>query len=231
MKKQSSKGPIKATGFRIVLAVSIVLIVALSGVGFSYGVGFVQSYAKTVSEKQAQSKSSDENIQQLIKTKAFLEENSSVINKIAALRTNGKSNEHYPEIEIINIVRSLAAKNDISVTGIAQVLDSSGQSDGATPGATGSTAPATPPAGSAASTPGSAATGSTPQASSSETVAVSVTLGESVEYESYLQFLYDIEQNIPLLKVDSVNVSHSAGASPNKVSAGDTTIHLFIKKN
>lgn len=217
---REGKKQMNATMLRMVLFGMMGVIVAISAAGFIYGVTFVRTYAQQVSGKRSSAEASNNTVQTLENTKKQLNTNADVIAKANQLRADGKSNENYPEIKIINAVRQLASKNNLTINTITQGADTPATTT--TPGGTAST-----PQPSTSTTGGATAT--TPTAAS-DTVSIAVAMTTPVNYKDYLQFLYDIEQNLPILKVDGVTVKPSENGSTDMVNAETLTIRMYIKK-
>ncbi len=205
-----------AKKLRIVLFLTMILIVLGSAAAFSYGVNFVRSYALEISKKRSDAEQSNSSLQSLQTTEQLLKDNQGVIKKAEQLRADGKSNTKYPEIKIINMVKQIARANNI---GIASISATGGSSAGS-----GTTAPSGSSSTTQPNTPGTAGA-----AVASDTVSVSVALTSPTNYRDYLQFLYDIEQSLPIMKVDGIDISPSNN-SQDQITAGTLTIHMYIKQ-
>lgn len=208
-----------ATLLRTLLFVSILVVTLIASAGFLFGLGIIKGYAVEVSHKKVDAEASNGNIQALERIKKELGENSDILNKVSLL----KSDSQFPEFRIVDEIRKIAANNNLTI-------DSFTYADSAT--ATG-TAPAT---GSTTTPP---ATTTTPPAGTSvgpKTVSLSVTLKSPITYSNLLQFTYDIEQNLPKMKLTGISVSAGAGSQsgdqsasdPNQVSIQPITIEMYI---
>lgn len=207
-----------ARKLRIILVALMALIILASGAAFTFGVNFIKEYALEISSKRSAAEASDSSLQSLQETETFLNNNQAVLDKADRLRADAKSNEKYPEIAIIESVRKLAQANNLGIESIA----ASGSGNGAS-GSSNTTAqqPTT-------TTPPTSGTTAAPL-TTSDTVSVSVSLSTPTNYRNFLQFLADVEQSVPLMKVDGVDLS-PANSSNNQITASAITIHMYIKK-
>lgn len=200
------KGKLTASNLRIILIVSILIIAAASAFGFSYGINYIQKYAGDVSKKKIDAQASNGTIASLQGAQEKLDATKDVKEKLQLL----KSTSDFPEFRIYDEVKSVAQKNGIEI-------DSFSYGDATTASSTTQAQPATP-----AGTPTATIAPST-----SNVVSLTVKLKSPVSYQSYLQFLYDIEQRLPILKVESISLT--AGQSSSSVTADQLTIQMYKK--
>lgn len=214
-----------AVALRAVLAIMILLIFGLAGVGFTFAQQKLLAYAKDISHKKADAEASNNTINSLRNMEQKLNSNQAISQKINELRAVSE----FPEFEIVDQIREIAARNNIAISSFSY-----GSSDqGSAEGVTGTTPPAaaTPPAATAQpTTPGAAA-----NANAGKTISLTVNLASPVEYGNYLQFIYDIEQNLPKMQVEGVGVrmggssSDSEGQSETSNQSGLSVDPLVIK--
>lgn len=202
------KNNFSASKLRIVLAATIIAIGLASAAGFTYGLKYVQNYAVEVSRKKIDAEASNGTVASLQKAQEKLDETKDVRDKLQLL----KSDSEFPEFRVVDEVRAIASKNGIQI-------ESFSYGNTAEAGTT-STAPA--PQATPTATPAPAA-----PTSGSNTISLTVKPQSPVNYTSYLQFLYDLEQSLPILKVDSVSLS--PGASSEQVSIDQLTIQMYRK--
>lgn len=188
----ANKSWLNASSFRIILSVSLLLILVLSSLGFTYAHRLLGRYADDIAHKKIDASASDDRISSLRKVQETMEQNQSLIDKIDSLRAK----DSFPEIAIIDRVKAIAKRNDIKIDSFA--LGSSSQSastdgDSAQPGIG-----QQPPT---AATPGA----------SNDTVSLTINIGSVPSYRKYLQFIYDIEQNVPKMRIKGVGVSGNNG--------------------
>lgn len=216
--KKKNKLTMNATLLRVILSVSILVVSGITLAGFIYSLGFIKSYASEVSHKKVDAQASNGNIQALEKVQRELDANSDVLSKIGLLKSTGQ----FPIFRIVDEVNEIAAKNNLVVEGTA-LADSAAT---ATPGAAGGAATPAP-------TPAVA------PAASGGTISLSVTLKSPVNYQDLLQFTYDIEQNLPKMKIKGLAMSSGGGAptgttgqpvilNPGQVSIEPLTIEMYI---
>lgn len=65
---------------------------------------------------------------------------------------------------------------------------------------------------------------------SSGAYTVTVTLNQPVSYSGLIQFLSNIESNLPKLQVDSITVGHIEGGDANSVKTGDIKIIIAVRE-
>lgn len=178
---------LNASNVRLILSVSLFIIIGASGAGFIYVQKQLRQYAVEVSHKKVDALASDGNIQTLESVKAELDANQNVSEKAQAL----KATNALPQFRIVDDVTTIAKNNNIVITSF-DFTDA--------PQTT--TAPAA-----------TAPTAVAPVTSPSPTghVSLTVSLQSPINYTDFLQFLRDIEQNIPKMQVQGVNLGNSGG--------------------
>lgn len=202
------KNKFSASTLRILLASTIIAIGIASATGFAYGLNYIQKYAVDVSRKKVDAQASNGTVASLQKAQEKLDETKDVRDKLQLL----KSDSEFPEFRIVDEVRAVAGKNGIQIESF----------DYGEANATGATSSAPPAQTSPTVTP-------TPTAPTSggNTISLTVKLQSPVNYSSYLQFLYDLEQSLPILKVDGVSLS--PGDSNEQVAIDQLTIQMYKK--
>lgn len=178
---------LNASNVRLILSVCLFIIIGASGAGFIYVQKQLRQYAVEVSHKKVDALASDGNIQTLESVKAELDANQNVSEKAQAL----KATNALPQFRIVDDVTTIAKNNNIVITSF-DFTDA--------PQTT--TAPAA-----------TAPTAVAPVTSPSPTghVSLTVSLQSPINYTDFLQFLRDIEQNIPKMQVQGVNLGNSGG--------------------
>lgn len=219
MSSKKSKVTMNATLLRTLLSISILLITIIASAGFLYGLGIIKGYAVEVSHKKVDAEASNGNIQALERIKKELDENSDVLNKVGLL----KSSSQFPEIRMFDEVRKIAAKNNLTIDSF-NIADTTTTTN-TTPAPGGTTTPST--------------TTTTPPASTTtgpKTVSLSVTLKSPITYSNFLQFAYDVEQNLPKMKLAGISISagsegqsgDNSAVNPNQVSVQPITIEMYV---
>lgn len=187
-------------GLRFMLAFVMIVIVGVAVAGFVYSYRQLDTYAVEVSHKKADDVASSNSLQVLQATKTGLAANQQAITRARSITATGE----LPQFVAIRDVKAYAARNHLVLQSIDFVSNSQ------TPAAS-STTPTTPtqavPAG-------------------AQSVDISISFAGEVNYKDYLQFLSDIEYNIPKMQVDGIKLSK--GSSPNTVNAGPLIIHTYI---
>jgi hypothetical protein len=186
---------------RVVLALLLVIILGSSAAGFIYVQQELRGYAKEISRKKIDANASNSTISTLKKVENELRGYGDVKEKIQGLRAN----DELPEFRLTDEVTKIAARNNIPISNLSIGDGTAG----------------TPPTAGGAATPTTPTTPVTGSTSNAKTIALTVNFGPVSDYKDYLQFLYDIEQNIPKMRVKSVSVS-SGGASTDTSSSSST---------
>lgn len=68
-----------------------------------------------------------------------------------------------------------------------------------------------------------------PESDGTNQRAVTVKLGEPVEYSKFVAFLSGIESNVPKMQVSSVTLGHIPGGSSESVTVGDIKINISVR--
>ena len=185
------KSRLNPRSLRVILAIFLLLIIGLGAAGFVYAQKELLGYAKEISRKKVDASASNSSISTLQNIQKELRGYDDVKQKIGALRAG----DEFPIFRIVDEVNKIASRNNVPISSF-----SFGDSAAApTAGANATPTPATPAA---------------PSASTSKTISLTVNFGQISNYQDYLQFLYDIEQNVPKMRVKSVSVN-SGAATPN----------------
>ena len=185
----ANKKWLNASTFRIILSVSLLLILILSSVGFAFAHQILGKYAEEIARKKVDASMSNETISSLQKVQQTIEQKQSLIDKIDTLRAD----DAFPEFLIVDQIKTIAKRNDIKISSYSFGSSSTDSTAG----------------GAASPTAGQQLTPATTPAKSSDTVSLTLNFGSVPSYRKYLQFLYDIEQNVPKMRIKGVGVSGS----------------------
>lgn len=205
-KSKQKKFVMTASLLRIILIV-ILIICSLGGAfGFSYAVDVLKKHAIEVSHKKVDAIASNGTIQALKTTQQELDNNKDVLEKIGLLR----SDSQFPEFRVRDELAAIAAKNNLELEGFSY----GGQAAAAT---------GTPSSGTAATpTPAPAAA-----SSGGNTISISVT-PKTTNYVAFLQFVYDLEQHLPKMKIQGISVK-AGGEGGQSVSVQPVVIDMYIR--
>lgn len=187
----TSKTQLNATNFRILLSVSLLLIIAISSAGFAYAHQLLSTYADEIAHKKVDATASNSTIASLQKIQQTMKENQGLISKIDKLRADSS----FPEFMIVDQIKTIAKRNDIRLSGYSF---GSASSNEVAPAAGGQPQP--PITGQAATNSG-------------DTVSLTINFSSVPSYRKYLQFLSDIEQNVPKMRITGVGVGATGGSS------------------
>lgn len=199
-----------ATKFRIILTIGMLLIIVVGSAGFLASKDWLKSYAVDVSKQRVDANASDGNLETLQVIQQELAQQQNVLTKANLL----KSTNEFPEFQIVDIVSKTASENKISVASFAYIDGSQPASGGGAATPAPSTTPASPEGAPAA-------------ASSGKKVGITVTLGTPVKLQRLLQFMYDIEQNVPKMQISGVSLTPADKGSG--VNVDPLTIEMFVK--
>lgn len=221
------KASLNAVTLRILLSTSLILIIIISGVGFSYAHQVLSKYAQEIAHKKVDAVSSNSTISSLQKVERTLKDNQEVITKVEKLRADGS----FPEFMIVDQIKAIAKRNNIKISNFSFTTAANTET------ASGTQAPST-------ATPAPQTTTPTAQ-SGGNTISLTITFGSIPTYRDYLQFLYDIEQNVPKMRIKGAGISGTASstANPNdtpqssstqtqggnNIGADPLTIEMYIK--
>jgi len=188
----ANKKWLNASTFRIILGVSLLLILVLSSFGFAFAHQTLSKYADEIAHKKVDASMSNDAISSLQKVQQTIEQKQSLIDKIDTLRADGS----FPEFLIVDQIKTIAKRNNIKISSYSFGSTSSDSTTG----------------GAASPTAGQQPTPTTAPAKSGDTVSLTLNFGSVPSYQKYLQFLYDIEQNVPKMRIKGVGVSGSSGS-------------------
>lgn len=216
---------LSASILRILLSLSLVAILAAGITGFIYAHQQLNGFAADISKMKVDAESSTSNLQKLRQVESDLATYDDVKATINQLRAPGE----FPEFRVIDEITKIAGRNNIPIESYSYE-DSS--ADTAQSGTTEQPPAATP-------TPSSpspeSATPSAPTASS-KTISLTINFGTITSYNQYLQFLYDVEHNIPKMRINSVGINNGSAASDDGTTSSSggfsvdpLTIELYIQ--
>lgn len=218
-----------AKTLRIFLSIMLLISTAIGVVGFIYGQRLLQGYAVEVSHKKIDAEASNNNLQALEKMEEELADNKDVLEKISLLRATSD----FPEFRVVDEINKIAQRNGITISGYQYTDGSTTPSTGAGTTAPTTTPPTTPPT-------GTTTTPATSNSAAGKTISLLITPESPMNYRQFLQFLYDIEQNLPKMKVAGISIApggapastgpgaNTRAADPNQVSVGQLTVQLYI---
>lgn len=196
------KSRLNPRSLRVILAIFLLLIIGLGAAGFVYAQKELLSYAKEISRKKVDANASNSSISTLQNVQKELQGYDDVKQKIGALRAG----DEFPIFRIVDEVNKIASRNNVPISSFSFGNSAAAPAAGASPAPT-TPAPAIP---------------AVPSASSSKIISLTVNFGQISNYQDYLQFLYDIEQNVPKMRVTSVSVN-SGAATPDANATQNTT--------
>lgn len=211
MKKQ--KFTLNASLLRLILSGSLFLSTIVAGGGFVYVQEMLKKYAVEVSHKRIDAAASNGNIQSLERIKTDLENNQDVSLKAQAL----KATNELPQFTIVENVTMHATNNNIKITNF-DFTDA-----GKTAPLSGATTPQ--PSTSPSQTAQTPSTTTTP--TPAKYVSISVTIETPVNYANFLQFLHDLEQNVPKMQVQGVSLTPATSGS--SITSTALTIQMYTR--
>lgn len=211
---------LNASILRIVLGISLFLIIAVGVAGFTFAHQKLTDYAAAISKKNVDAQASETTIQSLQTISEQLDRYAEARKVAEALRLD----EDHPEFAVNNDLKAIAARNNIDISLTTEAPAAEG---GTTPPAAGTT-PNTPPV-----TPGTF----------SITMEVRPKSGDvfnKTTYRDFLQFLRDLEQHLPKIKINGVTVSSSeatesedgtpTGGGTQGISVDPISLEVYVKE-
>lgn len=198
---------LSAISFKILLITMLVVSIGVGVSGFIFIQGFLKDYALDVSHKQKDALASNSAINALNNTKKELEKNADIRKKIGYLRADSQ----FPEFLVVSEVQKIADNNGVKVKAFSY-------------------GSATTPLPNQATTPTPSPTvGPTtnPTTTTGKTITLLVDLENPVDQKSFLQFIHDIEQHLPKMRLNGLSVS-PAEATPGKINSGQLVVELYL---
>ena len=208
-----SKKPLTATTFRAILSVSIFLIIGAGVALFIVANNQLRTLATDVSKISIDADASGNNLQTLKRLEAELNQQKETIQRTNSIVAESQSYQY--QNQIISDLNNYANRAGISITN----LDFSATQAAGGTAATPSQQPAAP------TTPGASTTTPAPS-SSMKSTSVSVTIANPVNYQSLLNFVRLIEQNLTKMQISSVGLSSGENGG---VSSDALTIEVYIR--
>lgn len=195
---------LEPTTLRVVLIVAMVLALAGSVAGFVYRLGVLNTFAVDVSHKKVDAEASNSSLQTLQKLEHTLSASRETLKRTEQLSITNE----LPQFQAVTDVKNIANRNKLPISNVTFT-----DSTASTPSSSTPAAPTTP------SVAAPVATG--------KQVDVTLTLGENVNYDSFLQFLYDTERSIPNMQIGEISLS--PGSSRDTIKPGNITIKVSIR--
>lgn len=195
---------LEPTTLRVILIAAMILTLAGSVAGFVYRLGVLNTFAVDVSHKKVDAEASNSSLQTLQKLEHTLSASRETLKRTQQLSITNE----LPQFQAVTDVRNIADRNKLPITNITFTDSTASAPSSSTPAA-----PATPSAAAPAAT--------------SKQVDVTLTLGENVDYDSFLQFLYDTERSIPNMQIGEISLS--PGSSRDTIKPGNITIKVSIR--
>ncbi|MBM3210359.1 hypothetical protein FJZ39_03420 [Candidatus Saccharibacteria bacterium] len=229
MRRNTKKSQsLTASKLRIVLVGLIALILAAMVAGFILLSRETRGYAnevKTVSESAANSATE---VARLQNTSRKLTEYDDAVER--AQNIAAETTQYMYQDQVVRDLTEYANRSGLSIQGFT--FSDAGGSDAA-----GGSTPVPAPAATGGITEGGAVQPATPTATALQTQSVSVQLGQSVQYENFLQFIRYIEQNLTKMQVDGLSLGGansttdgSGGSSDGNSLGGQTlTIKVYMR--
>ena len=200
------RSTVTARSLRVILAVTIVLILAASIAGFYFAQKELRSYSATISELNANAKSGDNNITAYRRLTEELAKNQASASKAKSIVAQSKEFKY--QDQIVTDLSAIAAKSKVTILSY---------SFGATTAAAGTATPAPAPSTTAPVT--------TP-ASGLNTKSVSITINSPLEYTNLMAFIREIESNPLKMQIGSVSLTKGTGTT---VASQGFTIEVYVQ--
>lgn len=192
---------IRATTFRTILIVTLVVIIVAGGAGFYFAYDWVKGYATEVNTTVTSAHASESPLASA-SAKAIQATLTQQAPAIATLATFYASPTDF-QAKAIEDIDTYATKSGLSVGDVTL---------GGTAAATATTTPATPAATTTASD-----------------TSVTVKLNAPVSYTSLLKFITYIQSSLPKMKIESLTLTRLANGTPDSVSIDTLVISVVTQ--
>lgn len=200
-----------AQKLRMLLLASIIGLVLIAGAVFWLIRGHLMTFAHEVQQSNAEANSSTQNLATLEHLKTQLSQDADTVERTKNIVAESKSYAY--QDQIIKDINTYASRSGVSVSGYTFSADT---------GATAGTAvTSTPPAASTQATAGAKTV------TGLKSVSVSVNLKSPVKYESVMNFIHSIEQN--LTKMQLAGISLTKDPTSDNVTASALTIEVYTR--
>ncbi len=213
--------------FGVIILLLLVGLVA----DFIFVTNFLKNEAVKAQTLRAQSEATDSDVAKLKSAKAWLDDNKEIVKRTSAIVAQSKLYQY--QNQIIEDFNGYGGQTGISISGYSFTVAASAS----TPAAPGATA-TSPPVSSAAPSPGTgsttapspgSATGTGPKAPVGvNSVTVTVTFGDKVNYQSFLNFLRLLEQNVTRMQVTDLSLNPDA-KEPQNVTNPTITVIVYTR--
>lgn len=213
MLKNATDG-ISASKLRLILIAGIVALFAIGIACFILIHTVLVSYAAEVQQITSKSKSSSSDLAALARLKQKLEADRDAVERTKDLVAESKEYEY--QDQIIKDINSYAAKAGVSIGGYT--FDTSSSAGGASPSSGSTPAPAPAPGG--VTPPG------TTTVSGLKSTKITITPKSPLKYESLMNFIHYIEQNLTKMQLDGISLSKD---DKGQVTANALTIEVYIR--
>lgn len=208
---------LNASTLRLLLALSIVALLAV-GVGlFVFAFQKLKESATDVQTINAQAASSSDNLTALRTLETKLGESAQSIQRAKDIVAESKSYEY--QDKIIADLEAYAVASRLSVSSYSFAA---GEGSAASGGAPVTPAPATP---APAAAPGAAATPA--PATGLKSTTISLALAGGSNYENLMTFINYIEQNLTKMQLSGVSLTRDD--QTNAITSGELTIEVYIR--
>lgn len=214
MLKNSVTG-LNASKLRLILIVGIVAFFVIAVALFILMRGILTNYAAEVQQITIKSQSSSNDLASLAMLKEKLETDRAAVERTKDLVAESK--EYQYQDQIIKDINSYATKAGITISGYA--FDSSSATQGSAPSG-GAAAPKPAAGGTATAPPGSGAI------SGLKSISVTITPKSPLKYESLMNFIHYIEQNLTKMQLAGISLSKD---DKGQVSANALTIEVYVR--
>lgn len=199
MKKMKS---LRASSLRLILTLSLFVVTALTGLGFSFWVDVLKADAVETSKQQAAAINSQSDVQTLQHIQSELEHNKAVVERASSIVAESQSYQY--QDQIIKDITDYAGRSGIGITNI-DFADTKVTAPSAAPQQPQSTTPA--PTG-------------------VKSTSVSITIKNPVDYNNLLRFIHSIEQNLTKMQISRIGLSKE---TTGNISSDALTIEVYVR--
>lgn len=209
---------LSATTLRYILVACLFLIIAAMAAGFYFVHGQLQVFAKDVADTQAEAKTSDAKLNNLMQLEKQLKKHEATVKKSEQIVAESQS--YMYQNQVIEDLTTYASR-----TGISIMSFSFQSAENATGGTDATTAP---PAIDNSSATTDTKPSETQQSSPSvRNTIVSIRIASPVRYVNLLHFMHLIEENLTRMQITEFSLS--GGDSADFVSTDSFNIEVYIR--
>lgn len=214
---EHNKKALTATGLRTILLICLLFILIAMAGGFYVAHGQLKTYAKEVADTQAEAKSADAKLDNLVQLEKKLQAHRKTAEKSEQIVAASQGYAY--QNQVIEDLTAYASRASVSITAF------SFQSTGDSANSASTPAPATDSGGTTNAAPQQSTSQSDSSAVRNTVVTISIT--SPVPYTNLLHFMHLIEENLTRMQITELSLSK--GESAHVVGTNTLNIEVYIR--